>query len=128
MYVGSCCVFKPAAALTSQLYVGVKHPLAQAHKNKKSHLGEIFCLSFLNRFLSILSFVPSMGLCLMSSCFYVYTMNRQLCAQLRHIISPFTPYYFNKKVVRDFFKLNYSTNSFRYPCLVTTYSLSPSLL
>ena len=29
------CVFKPAAALTSQLYVGVKHPLAQAHKNKK---------------------------------------------------------------------------------------------
>jgi len=24
--------------------------------------------------------------------------------------------------------LNYSTNSFRYPCLVTTYSLSPSLL
>jgi hypothetical protein len=25
------------------------------------------------------------------------------------------------------FHLNYSTSSFRYPCLVTTYSLSPSL-
>jgi len=49
MYVGSRCVFKPAAALTSQLYVGVKHPLAQAHKKAKPAIGG-FCFCLLNRF------------------------------------------------------------------------------
>ena len=34
---------------------------------------------------------------------------------------------YNPDVTSGGFKLNYSTSSFRYPCLVTTYSLSMSL-